>query len=100
MSDRTHDNLRGVVLDSRTTFTLTEFCRVCGVERSLVVEMVSEGVIEPMVAGDTWHFHGEALVRAKRGLRLVRDLHVNWPGAALALDLLDQLEMLHQERRS
>jgi hypothetical protein len=29
-------------------------------------------------------------------LRLVRDLDLNWPGAALALDLLDELERLQR----
>lgn len=85
--------LRGVVLDANTTFTLTEFCEVCGVETELVLEMIGEGVIEPVAArpGD-YEFSGEALFRAKRALRLVSDLGVNWPGAALALDLLDDLD--------
>lgn len=99
MNDRTRQSLRGVVLDTRTTFTLSEFSRVCGVEQSLVLEMVAEGVIEPTETRGDWQFHGEALVRAKRGLRLVRDLGVNWPGAALALDLLEQLERAHRGRR-
>lgn len=103
-----HDKeMRGVVLDSNTTFTLTEFCAVCGIETELVLEMVGEGVIEPAAGvGDDYAFSGEALLRAKRALRLVGDLGVNWPGAALALDLLDelarherQLEWLRARRR-
>ena len=91
-NDRTH--LSGVVLDSRTTFTLIEFCGACGVEQTRVLEMIDEGVIEPVAGHDDVRFHGEALLRAKRALRLVRDLGVNWPGAALALDLLDEIERL------
>ena len=87
--------LRGIVLDERVTFTLHELCDACGVRRQLIVEMVDEGVIEPARAADTeWQFHGHALVRAQRALRLVRDLDVNWAGAALALDLLDEIERL------
>lgn len=85
----------GVILDHRIRFTVTELCRVCGVRREVVMEMVEEGVIEP--AGqrdDEWEFHGEALVRARRAIRLVRDLRLNWPGAALALDLLDEIEQM------
>lgn len=90
-----NDDLRGTVLDERVSFTLREFSRACGVERELVIEMVREGVIEPAATADAeWYFHGHALVRAQRALRLVRDLDVNWPGAALALDLLDELERL------
>ena len=89
------DQLRGTVLDEQVTFTLREFCDACGVRRRLVIEMVEQGVIEPAHRGESeWEFHGHALVRAQRALRLVRDLDVNWPGAALALDLLDEIERL------
>jgi chaperone modulatory protein CbpM len=88
--------LRGVVLDSRTSFTLDEFCKVCRIEEDLVVKMVTEGVVEPLETGTMWRFSGHALVRAQRALNLVHDLGVNWPGAALALELLDRLESLEQ----
>ena len=91
MTER-NGHLRGVILDSRTTFTLVEFSRVCGVEQQVIVEMVQDGVIDPLERQGDWRFHGGALVRAQRALRLVRDLGVNWPGAALALDLLERLE--------
>lgn len=90
------DSLRGVVLDEHVTFTLSEFCQACGVETELVVEMVDEGVIEPAAAEPEWRFYGASLVRAQAALRLVRDLEVNWPGAALALDLLDELDRLQR----
>ncbi len=89
--------MRGIVLDEHVTFTLHEFCHACGVQTELVVEMVDEGVIEPAaMQEEEWQFHGHALVRARRALRLVRDLDVNWPGAALALDLMDEIERLHR----
>ncbi|MGH8194709.1 MAG: chaperone modulator CbpM [Woeseiaceae bacterium] len=101
MIEQSNDSLRGVVLDERVTFTLTEFSQACGVKMELVVEMVDEGVIEPARAEDPeWHFHGPSLVRAQAALRLVRDLGVNWPGAALALDLLEELDRLHDRSAS
>jgi len=98
MQHRDSNGLRGVVLDTEVTFTLTEFCSACGVEIDLVREMVAEGVIKPRRprSGD-WLFSGASLVRAQCALRLVRDLHVNWPGAALALDLMEELEQ-HERR--
>lgn len=94
-SDQIGDQVRGIVLDEQVTFTLHEFSDACGVRRQLVIEMVEEGVIEPARRTDTdWEFHGLALVRAQRALRLVRDLDINWPGAALALDLLEEIERL------
>ena len=89
------NQLRGIVLDEQVTFTLREFCDACGVRRQMIIEMVEEGVIEPALASEhEWQFHGHALVRAQRALRLVRDLDINWPGAALALDLLEEIERL------
>lgn len=89
--------MRGIVLDEHVTFTLHEFCHACGVQTELVVEMVDEGVIEPAAMHqEEWRFHGHALVRARRALRLVRDLDINWPGAALALDLMDEIDRLHR----
>ncbi len=87
-----------VVLDRHTRFSFSEMCHACDASKDVVIEMVHEGVIDAKGAEpDDWQFHGEELVRARRALRLVRDLRVNWPGAALALDLMDQLERLRSE---
>lgn len=99
MSERRRSGLSGVVVDARATLTLREFSSACGVEIEVVREMVVEGVVEPSLDdGREWRFSNEALLRARCALRLVRDLRVNWPGAALALDLLERLE--DYERRS
>lgn len=91
--------LRGVILDSRTTLSLQEFCHACGAEETTIVTMVEEGVIEPIGPQHEWQFPGDALARARCALRLVHDLGVNWPGAALALDLLDRLEQAERANR-
>lgn len=62
----------------------------------LIVTLVQEGVLEPQ-GGDApaeWRFEGVALQRACRAVRLVRDLDLNPPGVALALQLLDEIERL------
>ncbi len=87
--------LTGTVVDERIKFTLREFCHVCGVHTDLVLEMVEEGVIEPHgERPEEWVFAGRALIRAQTALRLVHDLRLNLPGAALALDLLEDLDRL------
>jgi chaperone modulatory protein CbpM len=99
VTDRRDTDFRAVLVDARASLTLREFSHACGVEVEVVREMVIEGVIEPIgVRRDDWRFSGEALLRAQCALRLVRDLRVNWPGAALALDLLERLEE-HERRR-
>ncbi len=94
-------NLTGTLLDEQAVFTLHELCRACGVHAELVIEMVEEGVLEPR--GGTaaeWRFAGSAVTRAQKALNLARDLRVNWPGAALALDLLEELEQLRLDQRA
>ena len=94
-----------LVLDRSTVFGLEEVCRACGERRTVVIEMIEHGIIEPRhpLAGSlteaaaeetNLEFHGEALVRAQVAARLMRDLGVNLPGAALAVDLLRQLGRL------
>ena len=51
---------------------------------------------EPDLHG-TILFSEEALDRLSRGLRLHRDLGINWPGVSVALALLDRIEELEQE---
>jgi chaperone modulatory protein CbpM len=90
-----------VMLDRSIHFTLEDFCRACGARRALVVEMMEFGIIEPALKpqGEASVdkppvFHGEALVRAQVATRLMRDLGVNIQGAALAIELLEQLDRL------
>lgn len=95
------NDLAGTLLDEHTLFSLRELCRACGVHAELVIEMVEEGVLEPRGATPAdWRFAGSAVTRAQKALRLTRDLRVNWPGAALALDLLDEVERLRRDRRA
>lgn len=92
--------ITGVVLDERVSFSLGELCRSCGVNAELVIEMVDEGVARPCGSDPSeWRFEGEAVRRIQTALRLTEDLRVNLAGAALALDLLDELEALRRRLR-
>jgi chaperone modulatory protein CbpM len=94
------ESFTGVVLDEELRLTLHEVCEVCGMEESVVIEMVGEGVVEPVdEAAGVWVFSGAAVVRLRTAQRLQRDLHVNLPGAALALDLLEEIRLLRARRR-
>lgn len=93
MSDR--DAVGGTILDENLTLTLREVCEVCGIEEISVVEMVREGIADPVnPAAGSWTFSGLAVTRIRTAHRLQRDLHVNLAGAALALDLLEEIERL------
>jgi chaperone modulatory protein CbpM len=93
MSDQA--TVGGQLLDEHVRLSLTEVCRICGTREEIVVEMVREGVVEPAETDETtWLFSGRAVTRIQTTLRLQRDLEVNLPGAALALDLLEEIERL------
>ncbi len=86
-------------LDESIEFTLTELCSACGVTEALVVEIVEEGIVEPRGVGREWRFSGIAVTRIRRVIRLQHEFDVNLPGAALALELLDEIARLKRGRR-
>lgn len=87
----------GQLLDEHVRLTLTDVCRLCGAREETVVEMVREGVVAPAERGEQWTFSGIAVTRIRTTLRLQRDLDVNLPGAALALELLEEIERLRRQ---
>jgi chaperone modulatory protein CbpM len=87
------------LLDETVEFSLEDLCRICEVREQIVVEIVEEGVVEPRRAGDGWHFTGIAVTRIQRVIRLQQEFEVNLPGAALALELLDEIERLKRRLR-
>ena len=87
--------LAGVVLDENFRLTLVEVCQICEVSAERVIQLVDQGVIEVEGAEPPdWYFGALAFQRLQAALRLERDLGVNPAGAALALDLLEELKRL------
>ncbi|KFK91827.1 MULTISPECIES: chaperone modulator CbpM [unclassified Serratia (in: enterobacteria)] len=80
------------------TFTVTEFCLHTGVTEAELSEVVGLGVIEPSnpEAAD-WVFDDGALAVFNRARRLQRELALDWPGIAVALTLLQEIEQLRRE---
>jgi len=95
--------LRGQVVEEETLITLDELCRNCTLESEEVVSLVREGILDP--ADDSldwthaarWRFHISSVWRVRTVVRLQRDLGVNLPGAALALELLDRIAELQRQ---
>jgi chaperone modulatory protein CbpM len=87
--------LDGQMLDETCWVEVDDFCTWLRVDRHWVIELVEAGVLEPRgSAPDTWAFPASALVRARATARLVADLGVNLPGAAVILDLIEERERL------
>ncbi len=92
---RSVPHVRGFILEEQVGLTLGDLCRACGVRTELLVELVEEGVISPSGdAPEVWRFTGVHLRHARVAVRLQRDLGVNTAGAALALQLMDELASL------
>ena len=87
------------VMEDLSELTLQDLCRACTAQADIIIELVEEGVIEGLAhevgqAPDQWRFTGLHLHRAKVALRLHRDLGVNFAGAALALQLMEEMDVL------
>ncbi|MFA9550587.1 MAG: chaperone modulator CbpM [Hyphomicrobium sp.] len=88
------------ILEECEEITLVELSRICRVHTEWVVELIQEGVVEPLPAqGTQWRFSATSIVRVQKANRLQRDLGVNLAGTALVLDLLDKIEALEARLR-
>ena len=95
--------LRGQLVEEETLISLDELCRHCTIETEEVVTLVREGILDPAdeapdwQRAGRWQFHIRSVRRVRTVVRLQRDLGVNLPGAALALELLDRIEELQRQ---
>ena len=96
MSDSQHSQ----VLGEGVHLTLVELCRAVRVPEHELRAWIVEGVVEPLgEAPQEWRFAGASLRRARIAVTLTRELDINTPGVALALDLMDEIEALKASLR-
>ena len=97
--------LKGEIFEKETELSLADLCRVCHMPAERVIELVQEGVIEPLAPEPMrreparWRFRGISVRRVRCAQRLERDLGINVAGAALAIELLEELERLRARLR-
>lgn len=83
-------------------YTVYEVCEACEVTVARMVSFVEFGVLkpegmEPHGNLDDWRFPAHSILQARRAQRLQRDLELDLPGLALALELLEEIDHLRQE---
>ena len=89
------------ILEEQTRLTLADLCNACEVHTERIIELVNVGVLEPQGREPArWVFVGDSLQRARKALRLQRDLDIDLAGAALALELLDEIASLRTRLRA
>lgn len=92
--------LSGEIFEEDIVLSLADLCRACQLPAERVLELVQEGVIEPVGRDPArWRFQAISVRRVRCVQRLEQDLGVNVAGAALAIDLLEELEQLRTRLR-
>ncbi|MCB2183081.1 MAG: chaperone modulator CbpM [Desulfobulbaceae bacterium] len=93
--------ISGEVLDRHRVYSLYELCSLCRASAEAICDMVEEGIVEPFDGREPheWIFIGTDVYRIKLALRLQKDLKVNLPGAALAIELIEELNELKRRFR-
>ena len=94
--------LSGLILDEDCLFSLDEMSNACSVRTEYIIELVDEGIVEPAelhCEQQQWSFTGKNLLRARKARRLQHDLDINLAGAALVLDMLEEIEQLRERLR-
>lgn len=83
--------------NAKPTLSLMELSRLSGVHPSLIEKLGRRSVIEPLeTRSGNLRFPISALPRLRRGLRLHRDLNIEWASLGLVLDLLERIDDLEQ----
>ncbi len=89
-------------LEGALDIDLLELSNLCDIHTEMLLEFVQHGVLNPRAGsgpGD-WRFGTSEVRRGRVALRLQRELRVNLAGAALALDLLEELRGARQRVRT
>lgn len=67
-----------------------------GISVDTVLEIIDEGIVTPQKnEHDDWVFDSEAYCRIRMVLQLNRDLRINFSGAGLVIELLNEIDRLH-----
>ena len=87
--------IEAVILDDHLSLSLIELCKACNVHEEWIIELVDEGIINPLKQ-DKPHvsFPGSSLKQALAVKHLQQDLGINLAGAAMVLDLKQEIDML------
>jgi chaperone modulatory protein CbpM len=100
MTDKASGGIASEIVEHGTLWTFHELCVSCNVAPDWVAGLVEEGAIEAVgTTRQEWRFTALGLLRVAKAKRLERDLGLNLPGIALALDLLDRLDAMHARLR-
>lgn len=90
--------IKGVIVEKSQSLTLEEFCHATHAPKQIIIQMIEYQLIQP--EGDTpeqWRFDSLSLRHGRIAASFYRDLEINMPGIALALELLEKIEHLQRQ---
>jgi len=100
MADHTFQAFEEIVVEKEIVFSLSDLCRAAGASPTQVLGLVDEGVLQPSGSlPPQWAFAGRSLRTTRAALRLNADLELGTVGAALVLDLLEEVHALRARLR-
>ena len=92
--------LTGVIVEESAELSLSELSRACATSTEWLIELVDEGVLEPVGRNPAhWRSSGASLKRARSARRLHDDIWIIMAGVALALDLIEEIEVMRERLR-
>jgi chaperone modulatory protein CbpM len=71
--------------------TLVELCHICGSPADWLIDLVDEGILEPLgESRPVWRFESTSITVVRKVQRLQSDLRLNIPAVALVLSLVEE----------
>lgn len=92
--------ITGILIEETTTLTVEEVCCRYHIPKALLLDLIEYGVFNNTTTQiDQIIFDGKALKTMEAAFRLHKDLDINLPGVALALELLEEMDNMRCELR-
>ncbi len=90
--------LIGMLIEETTTYTFVEVCHKYNIPEALLNEMIEYGLFpDQPTDSQKIAIDQKALRRIESAFRIHHDLGINLPGVALALELLEKIEVMESE---
>lgn len=94
----TKKNVVVFTVEEHPEFTLEELMHAANVTQPFIQELIDHGILEPQGhTTTTWRFTTHHLQRIRTTRHLQNDLEINLAGAALVLDLLEEMKHMRAQ---
>jgi chaperone modulatory protein CbpM len=88
----------GVLVDETSTCSFSEVCQRFDISEELLIEIIEQGLFPHQSTPiEQIALDQKSLRKIESAIRLHKDLGINFPGVALAIELLEQIEQMRNE---